>query len=80
MINFDLICVGGLGVQEDEDTSVRGTVSLNSISLGLKKVNNEHYVKDETVEMTVRYLFNISIYLFNLMQLQTYFFLCLIMK
>ena len=42
MINFDLICVGGLGVQEDEDTSVRGTVSLNSISLGLKKVNNEH--------------------------------------
>ncbi len=28
-------------VSEDEDTNVRGTVSLNSISLGLKKVNIE---------------------------------------
>ena len=41
-----MICAGGLGVQDDEDTSVRGTVSLNSISLGLKKVNigyENHY-------------------------------------
>jgi hypothetical protein len=30
---------GGLGADPDRDTSVRGTVSLCSLSLGLKKVH-----------------------------------------
>ena len=38
--NISVFTLGGLGVEGDEDNTVRGTVSLNSISLGLKKVYN----------------------------------------
>jgi hypothetical protein len=51
---------GGLGADPDRDTSVRGTVSLCSLSLGLKKVHIFNINSCRNCIFTVPYRFKIG--------------------